>query len=223
MECLRAMVLSVWQKRGESFASGCRRGARSQGPVRDHRNGGQQMMDSRQRDSRFARAEWERRFLLEQFPVNVAVTRVREIADRYILGSRLRLRRMSDEEGTVVFKLTQKLDDGAAGAFQGDLTTLYLTEAEHTMLNALPARVLEKTRHSVAPLGIDVFKGELAGLVMAEVEFGSAEEAEAFEPMAFLVHEVTSDPRFTGGSLCQATRQQLIGYLRDFGMTLSHA
>lgn len=172
-------------------------------------------------DSRFARAEWERSFLLERFPADASVTRVRQITDRYIDGTRLRLRRMSDSDGTAVFKLTQKLNHGAAGAFQGTLTTMYLSEAEHGVLSALSAHVLEKVRHSVPPIGIDVFKGDLAGLIMAEAEFGSAEEAAAFEPSSWLVHEVTSDSRFTGGALCRVTRQQLGSHLREFGITLA--
>ena len=171
-------------------------------------------------NSRFARPEWERRFLLEEFPAKVSVTRVREIADRYIIGTRLRLRRMSDSDEKVQFKLTQKLKDGASGAFQGRLTTMYLSVAEYDLFATLPARVIEKTRYSVPPLGIDVFKNELAGLIMAEAEFSSAEEASAFEPPPFVLREVTSDPRFTGGSLAAATRQQMVGYLVECGITM---
>ena len=170
-------------------------------------------------ESRFARPEWERRFLLDRFPPDVPVDRVRQIMDRYITGSRLRLRRMSDSDGAVAFKLTQKLNEAAAGAYQGQLTTIYLSEAEYDVFAALPARLLEKSRYSVPPLGIDVFKSELAGLVMAEAEFRSAEEAAAFEPPSFLLQEVTSDPRVTGAFLAVATRQELMSYLQECGIT----
>ena len=170
--------------------------------------------------SRFAMPEWERRFLLHRFPANVSVVRVRQILDRYIVGTRLRLRRISDPDGTAVFKLTQKLSEGATGAFQGLLTTIYLAKAEYDLLAALPARVLEKTRHSVPPLGIDVFNKELTGLFLAEAEFRSAEAATAFEPPSFVAQEVTSDSRFTGASLAAARRQEVIGYLAECGITL---
>jgi CYTH domain-containing protein len=171
-------------------------------------------------DSRFARPEWERRFLLDRFPVNASVARIRQIADRYIIGTRMRLRRMTDSDGTVAFKLTQKLNHGAAGSFQGQLTTIYLTKEEHSILSVLPARSLDKTRYSVAPFGIDVFTGNLGGLILAEAEFGSAEEAAALEPPGFSLQEVTSDPRFTGGYLSTATRQELIRHLEGFGISL---
>jgi CYTH domain-containing protein len=164
---------------------------------------------------RFARPEWERRFLLNRFPANVSVTRVRQIVDRYIIGTRLRLRRVGDSDGMVAFKLTQKLSDGSLDAFQGHLTTIYLSESEYDLFATLPARVLEKIRHSVPPLGIDLFSKELAGLILAEAEFSSLEEAAVFEVPEFLFREVTCDPRFTGGSLAVATRQQMIDYLQE--------
>ena len=170
--------------------------------------------------SRFACPEWERRFLLNGFPAGVSVTGIRQIQDRYIAGTRLRLRRSSHSDGTIAFKLTQKSNDNAAGALQGQFTTIYLTEEEYKIFEALPAWVLEKTRHSVPPFGIDVFKGNLSGLILAEAEFSSAEEAAALELPAFLFKEVTSDRRFTGGSLSVVTRQQLIGDLHEFGISL---
>ena len=170
--------------------------------------------------SRFAQCEWERRFLLARFPAGAPVLRIRQISDRYIVGTRLRLRRIIHPDGTIDFKLTQKLNDEANGPLQGYLTTIYLSEEDYNVLSALPARPLEKVRHSVTPFGIDVFKGELEGLVMAEAEFRSAKEAAALEIPGFLIREVTSDPRFTGGYLAATTKQQLAENLAEFGLTL---
>jgi len=55
-------------------------------------------------------------------------------------------------------------------------TTIYLTKAEYATLLSLPALELEKTRHIVgldrATLAFDVFHGQLAGLVTAEIDLG---------------------------------------------------
>jgi CYTH domain-containing protein len=168
--------------------------------------------------SRFARPEWERRFLLYRFPPNAQVECVRKIVDRYITGTSLRLRRVTDSDGSTVFKLTQKHNHNALGALQGELTTIYLAEEEYNILAALPASLLEKTRNSVPPFGIDVFKGRLMGLLLAEAEFSSAEEAETLGLPPFLSKEVTSDPRWTGGFLSVATREQVGECLREFGI-----
>jgi CYTH domain-containing protein len=165
---------------------------------------------------KYARVEWERRFLLDRLPPHANVTRVRRIADHYVDGSNLRLRQQNDDGNGAVFKLTQKLPTDATGARQGLITTMYLTEAEFQLLVNLPAKMLMKTRHSVPPFGIDVFEDELTGLVMAEAEFNSAEEASALSLPPFIVREVTEDPRFTGGELVRTSRQELEKLLAEF-------
>ncbi|MGA9473869.1 MAG: hypothetical protein WBV36_15490 [Terriglobales bacterium] len=95
---------------------------------------------------KYARVEWERRFLLDRLPPQANVTRVRRIADRYIDGTNLRLRQQRDDGNEAAFKLTQKLPTDATGARQGLITTMYLTEAEFQLLANLPAKMLTKTR-----------------------------------------------------------------------------
>lgn len=55
---------------------------------------------------------------------------------------------------------------------------------EYEVLASLPAVELSKTRLSVPPLGVDVFGADLRGLVLAEAEFTTDEEAQSFEPPA---------------------------------------
>ena len=165
---------------------------------------------------KYARVEWERRFLLDRLPPQANVTRVRRIADRYIDGSNMRLRQQSDDENEPVFKLTQKLPTDATGARQGLITTMYLTEDEFQLLANLPAKMLRKTRYSVPPFGIDVFEDALTGLVLAEAEFNSAEDASALSLPSFIVREVTEDLRFTGGELVRVSRQELEKLLAEF-------
>lgn len=169
-------------------------------------------------EHKYARIEWERRFLLRRFPPQAIVTRVRRIEDRYIDGTTLRLRWQSDNNGPIVFKLTQKLAHHAAGARQGLITSMYLTAPEFDMLASLPAKVLTKTRHSVPPFGIDVFDGVLSGLVLAEAEFHSALEADALALPSFIGPELSDDPRFTGGRLSAASREELNHWLAQYGI-----
>ena len=92
---------------------------------------------------KYARAEIERRFLLAGVPEGEEVLAVRRIDDRYLDGTRLRLRRMAEVGGPTELKLTQKLP-GARRSIgrQGALTTIYLSEAEYAALAALPAAEL---------------------------------------------------------------------------------
>ncbi len=53
--------------------------------------------------------------------------------------------------------------------------------------------------HAGATWEIDEFEGDNAGLVVAEIELGS--EDEAFEPPPWLGAEVTHDPRYFNSNL----------------------
>jgi CYTH domain-containing protein len=169
---------------------------------------------------KYARIERERRFLLRQFPGRANSVRVRRITDRYIDGTNLRLREQSDDGGPVIFKLTQKLPARDSGAQQGLITSMYLGRDEFLVLARLPARQLRKTRYSVPPFGIDVFGGDLEGLLVAEAEFDSAEAADELTIPSFIHAEVSADDRFTGGRLVGASRQELQAWLGEYGVTL---
>ena len=84
---------------------------------------------------------------------------------------------------------------------------------------ALPGRRLAKTRYSIPPLGIDVFDPPLHGLVTAEAEFGTDAEMLAFQPPGYVHAEITDDPRFTGGRLAVAPREDLISWLAQYGIS----
>jgi CYTH domain-containing protein len=170
---------------------------------------------------KYTRIEWERRFLLDRFPIEANVTRVRRICDRYIKGTTLRLRQHSEGEDDTVFKLTQKLPERVIGARQGLITSMYLTQDEFRVLGRLPARTLTKTRHSVPPFGIDVFEGTLSGLMLAEAEFSSAAGASELILPPFLVQEVSEDHRFTGGRLVTASKRELQSWLAEYGIRLN--
>lgn len=78
-----------------------------------------------------------------------------------------------------------------------------LADAEE-MLDALCERpLIEKVRYTLVTGGhtweVDVFEGENAGLVVAEIELGA--EDEAFDRPAWLGAEVTDDPRYFNSNL----------------------
>src|SRR5262249_3073027 len=52
---------------------------------------------------------------------------------------------------------------------------------------------------------IDMFLGDLFGLVLAEVSFDTDEELDSFPKPPFAMADVTNDPLFAGGSLCELT------------------
>lgn len=172
------------------------------------------------RRGKYSRVERERRFLVRGLPPDRAI-RVRRIVDRYFVGTRLRLRLIEEierDDTAGVYKLTQKIAGPPSRASQDLITNIYLSISEYQLLSGIPAAVLKKTRHSIPPMGIDVFEGPLAGLIIAEVEFESDDDMRAFPPPAYAVAEVTHDQRFTGGRLVSATREEIASWLAEYGI-----
>ncbi|MBV9821258.1 MAG: hypothetical protein JO144_03365 [Actinobacteria bacterium] len=168
--------------------------------------------------AKYARPERERRWLLSSPPAG-AGDPVR-IEDRYLDGTRLRLRRVTGA-GPVVCKLGQKVPAAEDDPSLVWHTTLYLTEQEYRRLAVLPAAVLVKLRRPVAHGGlvfaVDEFAGALHGLVLAETELPVADlpgaapgtagtGAEPLELPPWLGAEVTSDERYTGAALARHGR-----------------
>lgn len=162
---------------------------------------------------KYALLENERRFLVDvaRLP-DLSRLPFRRIEDRYVIGARLRLRSMTDSAtGARELKFCKKYpgDDPVSGP----ITNLYLTEDEHRLLCALPARTLVKRRyrlpHGGRGFGVDVFEGELVGLHLCEAEAESRETVLALDFPPWAVREVTGDPFFTGGNLSGVTAAEL--------------
>jgi CYTH domain-containing protein len=168
---------------------------------------------------KYARPERERRWLLAEPPtISDAIWRV-QITDHYFFGTRLRLRCSNSFAGRLptVYKLTQKVAEGTGEPIL--VTNTYLSEAEYDLLRRLGGDVLQKTRYSIPPFGVDVFDAPLDGLVLAEAEFASDDELVAFEPPPIVHVEVTDDERFSGGRLARTTKEELRAYLDESGIT----
>ena len=138
---------------------------------------------------KYARIEKERRFLLEALP-DLPGARVLRITDRYLDGTRLRLRRVEEEGCEPVLKLGQKIPTEAGIAH----TTIYLDRDELNALLQLPAQELHTTRHLLDGWAVDVHP---SGLLLAETE------ADGDPPFPY-VREVTDEVEFTGGALAGA-------------------
>lgn len=153
-------------------------------------------------DPKYAHVERERRWLVDPAARPAVADEGVLIEDRYITGTRLRLRRMSGG-GVESLKLTKKYD--AADRTARPIVTTYLTEAEHALLTTLPARPVVKRRHAVAHGGLewslDRFEGALAGLELVEIEAPDAAALAALVPPAWAVREISDDPRYQVGTL----------------------
>ena len=161
---------------------------------------------------RYARVEREQRWALWQRPDGLLEPT--SIVDRYLVGTRLRLRQ-ADVGSGVVYKLGQKVRPAEASPELVKLTNIYLSESEYEVFRKLPAHELRKTRWRLPAGGprlvVDEFHGHLAGLVLAEIELAPGD---AFgPPPAVLAVDVTLDDRFSGGRLAAAGPAEVRGLL----------
>jgi CYTH domain-containing protein len=167
---------------------------------------------------KYAHLERERRLLLASAPSVVAARRSLVIQDRYLRGTRLRLRVVEEQGRVRVCKLGQKVRLDESSAADLAHTTMYLSDTEFAVLAGLPADTLEKTRHLVdadgATVAVDCFHRVLAGLVLAEVDLGVGGSMPSPVP-GDPVMEVTADERFTGGALAVTNSSQLRRMLAD--------
>ncbi len=95
---------------------------------------------------KYAVVERERRFLVDHIPDGVVSKR--RIVDRYVEGTRLRLREVTDDDGMITRKLGHKARLNK-GPEEVACTSMYLDDAEWRLLCQLPALVLRKVRHIV--------------------------------------------------------------------------
>jgi hypothetical protein len=147
---------------------------------------------------KYAHIESERKLLVRSVPAGA--THVSLILDRYLDGTRLRLRRMTSGDGSVVYKLGQKIP--LEGSERLAHTTMYLDEAERAALSVLPGRVLRKVRHHFSD---GVVVDELPDrTLLAEVDGGDSLPTE-IPPYLDVLREVTGDPDWTGAAKARRT------------------
>ena len=166
-------------------------------------------------ESRYARVERERKFLLRELPEPLTrASRHIQIWDNYITNTRLRLRKIRvPETRKYILKLTQKFAADARDLSRNLITNTYLSPAEYAALAIFEGNEIRKNRYPYEFAGrtysIDVFLGALWGLMLAETSFETDEEMRAFTPPPFAFMEVTNDETFTGSSLVDLTFDEI--------------
>ena len=149
---------------------------------------------------KYAVVERERRYLLARMPDGVTSTR--DITDRYVTGTRLRLREVRAADGAVIRKLGHKVRL-ADGPGEIACTSCYLDDEEWAVLTALPARTLRKRRHTVARdgwlLAVDEHED---GALVAEIDDGDR-PSDRVPDWLDVVRDVTQDEAWTGGGLAR--------------------
>ena len=166
-------------------------------------------------ESKYAHLERERRFLLRELPPDLRLSDEHtQITDNYITGTRLRLRKVrvpTTNEWTL--KLTQKHTPAPPDFSRALITNIYLNQIEYETLSVFEANEIRKNRyyyeHEGRRYAIDVFLGDLRGLILAETDFDTDEEMDAFPLPSFAFADVSRDELFTGARLVGLTAEDI--------------
>ena len=162
-------------------------------------------------ESRYARVERERRYLLRDLPEGLTRADPHlQITDNYITGTRLRIRKVRDPRTNKwTVKFTQKIAPNPQDLSRTIITNTYLNALEAETLSVFNANEIRKNRYYFDYEGrkfsVDMFLGDLFGLVLAEVGFETDEDLDSFPTPPFALADVTNNPLFTGGRLCELT------------------
>lgn len=150
---------------------------------------------------RIAKQEVEKKWLVTGDLPDLNGIKGKEVIQGYIAvtsdGTEVRVRQKGDK-----YFQTIKSDGGLVrGEIEVELTKNQFDD----LWQATVGRRLEKTRYEIefggATIELDVYKGDLAGLNVAEVEFASVRDSETFAPPRWFGKEVTEDKRFKNKNL----------------------
>ena len=143
--------------------------------------------------------EIERKYLIHNIPFDLNKYPHREIEQAYLnVDPVIRIRR-NDQDYFLTYK--------SKGLLAREEYDLPLNAESYTHLLAkADGNILTKTRYEI-PLGdhliieLDIFHGKFEGLILAEVEFPSLEEANSFTPPEYFGEDVTFSTEYQNSTL----------------------
>ena len=176
-------------------------------------------------ESKYAQVERERRYLLRDLPEGVTRADPHlQITDNYMTGSRLRLRKVREPRTNKwTVKFTQKFAPNPEDFSRTIITNTYLNALEAEVLSTVfNSNEIRKNRYLFEFEGrkfsVDMFLGDLFGLVLAEVSFETDEELDQFPKPSFALADVTNEELFTGGRLCGMTFSEIRTEIANRGL-----
>lgn len=143
--------------------------------------------------------EIERKFLIKKLPDNLTSYKARKIEQAYLCTDPVvRVRRDNDD-----YYLTYK----SKGMIVREEYNLPLTkEAYGHLLAKADGNIITKTRYEIPEkdnltIELDVFEGKFDGLLLAEVEFASEEEALCYIPPEWFGEDVSNSAKYHNSTL----------------------
>ncbi len=148
--------------------------------------------------------EIERKFLIKELPGDLESYPCRQIEQGYLSTEPVVRIRRSDDKYILTYK--------GKGLLVREEYNLPLTQESYEHLREKADGILiQKKRYHIPyrekyTIELDVFEGELAPLLLAEVEFETEQEAKEFQPPAWFGEDVTFSGEYQNSTLSQKRR-----------------
>lgn len=149
--------------------------------------------------------EIEVAYLCKELPAELLTDIPTRITDIYLSDEKDLLTKIRLRQKGETYEFTKKVNIDPSDLSIQNEYNVPLSKNEFEKLRGAGGREVVKDRYT-SPYGkhileIDVFRGELEGFVLVEVEFAGQTERDAFKPPAFCSHEVTQENFIAGAYL----------------------
>lgn len=157
--------------------------------------------------NRIYQTEVRRLFLIQDLPEPLTrASRHLQIFDNYIENTRLRLRRVrvpQTKEQSWMLEHRFPADENNLAIWK--ISEIFLREDEYRVFERFEGREIRKNRYFYElddqQIAVDLYLGDLWGLITAKARFETEDEMKHFEAPPFAVHEITNNYFFAGENL----------------------
>ncbi len=157
--------------------------------------------------------EIEKKYLIKSLPKNLKQFKVKEIEQGYLFTNPVIRVRKSNDKYILTYKSRDNLDIDTESLCVANEIEMPITKDCYEHLREKSDGLVISKKRYIIPLSsfsseygelvaeLDVFYGELEGLVYVEVEFESTNQAREFKPPSWFGEDVSDDLRYRNGVL----------------------
>ena len=157
--------------------------------------------------------EIEHKYLIKRLPDDLKTYKKKEIEQGYLNRSPVLRIRKSNSDYIFTYKIKKqiKTENENLPICNEEIEAPLTKEAYEHLKEKADGYIIEKTRYIIPykaddkkyKIELDVFHGRLEGLVFAEVEFETVEDAANFKKPEWFGEEVSNDRRYRNGFLSE--------------------
>lgn len=143
--------------------------------------------------------EIERKYLVSEIPDNLSDYKCRVIEQGYLSTNPVvRVRKDNDS-----YYLTYK---GSGMMAREEINMPLTKESYEHLIQKADGNIITKKRYEIPDgtgklIELDLFEGVFSGTILAEVEFESVEEADAYTPPAWFIKDVTLEKEYHNSNM----------------------